>query len=169
MKEKGFELYANAAKVIRAKHPETRFHVCGPDEDGYLEKVKELEERGIVKYYGLVENMVDIYRKIDCTVHPSYYAEGLSNILLESCASGRPIITTDKPGCADVVEDRYNGFIIKQNDLDDLIEKMEKFINLDYETRKQMGINARHFVEEKFDRKIIINKYLEELKRCRSL
>ncbi len=169
MTQKGTGLYLKAAEKIKEKYENTVFHVCGPDEDGYLEKVKELEKRGIVKYYGLVENMAEIYRKIDCTIHPSYYAEGLSNILLESCASGRPVITTDKPGCIDVVKDGYNGFIIKQNDLDDLIEKMERFINLDYEKRKQMGLNARNFVEEKYDRKIIVNKYLEELDRCKSL
>ena len=169
MTQKGAELYLKAAEVIKEKYDNTVFHVCGPDEDGYLDEVKTLEEKGIVKYHGLVRDMADMYRQIDCTVHPSYYAEGLSNVLLESCASGRPIITTNKTGCKEVVCDNYNGYIVKQRDLDDLIEKIEKFINLSYEERRQMSLNARSFVEKNFDRRIIVDKYLEELNRCKDL
>ena len=168
MTQKGAGLYLKAAEIIREKYGNTVFHVCGPDEDGYLDEVKRLEEKGTVNYHGLVRDMAEMYRQIDCTVHPSYYAEGLSNVLLESCASGRPVITTDRSGCKEVVCDNYNGYIVRQKDLDDLVEKIEKFINLSYEERKQMSLNARKHVEKNFDRRIIIDKYLEEMNKCRN-
>ena len=93
-------------------------------------------------------------------------SEGLSNVLLESLACSRPIITTDRPGCREVVEDGVNGFIVKQRDLDDLIEKIEKYLSLSNEERKQMGINGRRKVEKEFDRNIVINKYLDVIDKA---
>ena len=163
MKEKGFELYLHAAEAIRENYPQTRFHLCGDDEDNYRELVRELEEKGIVIYHGRIDDMASIYRSIDCTVHPTYYPEGMSNVLLESLACGRPIITTDRPGCREIVEDGINGFVVKQRDQKDLIAKIEKFLSLSLEERRQLGLNGRKKVEEQFDRQIVINKYLESI------
>ena len=164
MKEKGFELYLKAAEYIHNKYPNTIFHVCGPDEDNYKEIVKELSDKGVIVYEGYVDDMKKIYEKVQCTIHPTYYPEGLSNVLLESLACSRPIITTDRPGCREVVEDGINGFIVKQNDFDDLIEKIEKYLSLSNEERKQMGKNGRRKVEEEFDRQIVIDKYQKAIK-----
>lgn len=67
----------------------------------------------------------------------------MSNVLLESCASARPIITTDRSGCKEIVDDGINGYIVKQQDTNDLINKIEIFINLEYEKKKELGVNAR--------------------------
>ena len=163
MKEKGFELYLEAAKAIREKHPEACFHLCGTDEDHYREQVEELQKQGTIIYHGMVDDMASIYKEIDCTVHPTYYPEGMSNVLLESLACGRPIITTDRPGCKEIVEDGINGFVVKQKDLNDLIDKIERFLSLSPEQRRQMGLNGRKKVEEQFDRQIVIDKYLESI------
>ena len=165
MKEKGFELYTEAAKYITGKYPNTRFHVCGPDEDNYRELVKELSEKDILIYEGYVDDMKEVYKRVQCTIHPTYYPEGMSNVLLESLACGRPIITTDRPGCKEIVEDGVNGFVVKQNDLDDLIKKIEKYLSLPNEERKQMGLNGRRKVEKEFDRNIVINKYLNAINK----
>lgn len=164
MKEKGIDQYLEAALFIRSKYPQTRFHVCGYCEQNYEEKLKKLDEEGIIIYHGLVKNMNLIYEQVHCTVHPSYYPEGLSNVLLESCASGRPIITTNRPGCREVVENGKNGFIVVERDSQDLIEKIEQFLLLSNQERKNMGLVGRTKVEREFDRHIVINKYLEELK-----
>ena len=87
----------------------------------------------------------------------------LSNVLLEACATGRPIITTDRPGCREIVDDGVNGYIVKQQDKQDCIEKVDKFINLPYEDKKAMGEAARRKVEREFDRQIVVNAYLEEI------
>ena len=78
---------------------------------------------------------------------------------------GRPIITTDRPGCREIVEDNVNGFIVKQKSLEDLIEKVDRFMNLDNSARAQMGKNARRKVEEQFDRRIVIEKYMEAIRK----
>lgn len=164
MKEKGFELYAQAAEIITKKYPDARFHVCGPDEDNYRDLVRKLSDQGVLAYEGYVDDMKEVYKRIQCTIHPTYYPEGMSNVLLESLACGRPIITTDRPGCKEIVEDGVNGFIVKQNDLNDLVDKIEKYLSLSNKERKQLGLNGRKKVEKEFDRNIVIDKYRKAIK-----
>ena len=163
MKEKGIEQYLEMAKYIRNKYPQTRFHICGFCEQEYEETLKQYEEQGIIQYHGLIMNIADVLQYTQCTIHPTYYPEGLSNVLLESAASGRPIITTNRSGCREVVEDGINGFMIEQKDTAGLISAVEKFIALSNEQRKQMGLNGRNKVEKEFDREIVIEAYLKEL------
>ena len=164
MKEKGIENYMEAAEYIHEKYPETRFHICGAYEQDYREKLEQLQKEGVLIYHGMVKDMVAIYKEMSCTIHPSYYPEGLSNVLLESSACARPIITTDRPGCREVIDDGVNGYICKQNDTKDLIIQIEKFLALPREARKQMGLAGRAKVEIEFNRQIVIDKYLAELK-----
>jgi len=163
MKEKGIDQYLDAAEYIRAKYPYTRFHICGFCEQDYEEKLHELHEKGIVIYHGLVSNIAEIHAISQCTIHPTYYPEGLSNVLLESAACGRPIITTDRSGCREVIDDGINGFVVKQKDSQDLIEKIEKFLDLSVEERKQMGLAGRAKVEKEFSREIVVEKYMKEV------
>lgn len=164
MKEKGIDQYMDAAKEIRKHHPETRFHVCGFCEQDYQAELAELEKQGIIIYHGLVSDMTQIYKIASCTVHPTYYPEGLSNVLLESAASGRPIITTNRSGCREVVDDGVNGFVVREKDSVDLIDKIERFLALSQEERKQMGLMGREKIEREFNRQIVIDKYLAEIK-----
>ena len=163
--EKGIDQYLEAAEYIRKKYPNTRFHVCGGCEQNYEERLKQLEKDGVVIYHGLVDDMRDIYKITSCTVHPTYYPEGLSNVLLESSASARPIITTNRSGCREVLDEGVNGFFINQKNSKDLIEKIEKFLALTWEERRDMGLIGRKKVEKEFDRCIVVNKYLEEIKK----
>lgn len=163
MKEKGIDQYLDAAMEIKRRYPNTRFHICGYCEQNYEAILKELNDNGTVIYHGLVNNMVDIYQMASCIIHPTYYPEGLSNVLLESAASGRPIITTNRSGCREVVEDGVNGFVVRQKDSQDLIEKVERFLCLSVEQRKEMGLAGRAKIEREFDRKIVIQKYIGEV------
>lgn len=163
MKEKGIDQYLDAAKVIRKKYPNTKFHICGACEPEYNGELQKLIDDNTVIYHGLVKDIAAIHKVTHCTVHPTYYPEGMSNVLLEACASGRPIITTDRAGCREIIDDGVNGFVVKQQDSDDLIDKLEKFINLSYEQKKAMGLAARAKVEKEFDRRIVVQKYLDEL------
>ncbi len=164
MKEKGIGQFLDAAEAIRAKYPNTRFHICAECEPVYEARLKDLRDRGVVIYHGQIGAVEEILKEMNCTVHPTYYAEGLSNVLLESCACARPIITTDRAGCREVVEDGVNGFVVKQKDSADLIEKIEKFLSLSREEQERMGLAGRAKVEREFDREIVIGKYLEEIK-----
>ena len=165
MKEKGIDQYLEAAKIIRKRYPNTRFHICGFCEQNYEKKLRELNDDGTIIYHGFVKEMTEIYRMSSCTVHPTYYPEGLSNVLLESAASGRPIITTDRSGCREVVEDRVNGYIVKQKNSQDLIEKIEDFLRLSFEEKREMGLKGRAKVEREFNRKKVVEKYLNEVRQ----
>ena len=163
MKEKGIDQYLDAAKYIREKYPNTRFHVCGGAGEAYTKLLNELTADGTIIYHGKISDVVGMHRISSCTIHPTYYPEGMSNVLLESCACGRPIITTDRPGCREIVDDGVNGYVVKQQDGQDLIEKIEEFLGLSWEDRKQMGLAGRYKVEREFDRRIVVKKYLEEI------
>ena len=165
-KEKGIDQYLDAAKYIREKYPNTRFHVCGGAGETYTKLLNELTEAGTILYHGKISDVAGMHRISCCTIHPTYYPEGMSNVLLESCACGRPIITTDRPGCREIVEDGVNGYVVKQQDSRDLIDKIETFLKLSWEEKRQMGLAGREKVVREFDRNIVVSKYLEEIRRA---
>lgn len=166
MKEKGIDHYLEAAKIIREKYPNTRFHVCGFCEEEYNGKLQEYVQDGTVTYHGMVKDIRQIHKQVHCLVHPTYYPEGLSNVLLEGCASGRAIITTDRSGCREVVEDGVNGFVVWQKSTEDLVRQLEKFLALPHGDKEAMGKAGRAKVEREFDRQIVVEKYLQELARA---
>lgn len=163
MKEKGIDQYLEAAKAIRMKYPNTRFHICGFCEQDYEQKIRELQREKVIIYHGLVDDMREIYEQVHCVVHPTYYPEGLSNVLLEASASARPIITTNRSGCREIIKDNENGFLTNEKDTNDLIKKIELFIKLPWYSKKEMGKCGRKIVEKGFNRKIIIESYCKEI------
>jgi len=163
MKEKGIEQYLEAAINIKEKYKNIEFHILGFCEQDYEEKLKRLMDEGTVIYHGLQKDVIPFLEKASCLVHPSYYPEGMSNVLLEASASGRPVITTDRSGCREVVEDKKTGYIIDVKSAKQLIEKIEEFLKLPNEQKKQMGLEARKKVEREFDRNIVINEYIKEI------
>ena len=165
IKEKGIDQFIEAARVIRDKYPYTRFHVCGNCEQEYESLLTDLQEKGVIIYHGRVNDIPSIHAFSSCTIHPTYYPEGMSNVLLESAACGRPIITTRRAGCREIVDDGVTGFLINEIDSDDLIEKIESFLALSWNQRRDMGLLGRKKVELEFDRRIVVDKYLYELKQ----
>ncbi len=165
MKEKGIDNYLEAARVIKAKYPNAVFHVCGFCEAEYDGKLQDYIDDGSVIYHGLVRDVREIHKVVHCVIHPTYYPEGLSNVLLEACASARPIITTDRSGCREVIDDGVNGFIVKQKDTEDLINQIEKFVALPYEKKESMGLAGRAKVGKEFDRQIVVEAYVRELEK----
>ena len=163
MKEKGIEQYFDAAKYIKNKYPQTGFHICGACEEAYENTLKELQEQGVIEYHGVLSDVREIHKIAHCTIHPTYYPEGMSNVLLESCACGRPIITTNRSGCREIVDNGVNGYVVKEKASEDLIEKIEQFLSLPYDKKKQMGLNGRKKVEREFDRQIVVKAYLDEV------
>lgn len=161
--EKGIEEYLAAAEAIRKEYPNTEFHILGGCEGYYEERLRQLTQQGIVVYHGQQSDVRPFIEQSSCIIHPSFYPEGMSNVLLEACAAGRPVITTDRPGCGEIVDNGKTGLIVRQQNKQDVIEKVRKFLSLSYEERKAMGLAARHKVEREFDRKIVVDAYVEEL------
>jgi len=164
MKEKGIDQYLEAAEVIKQKYGQVEFHICGFCEAEYDGKLKEMHDRGVVIYHGMIRNVAEFMANMNCIVHPTYYPEGISNVLLEACATGRPIITTDRSGCREVVDDGVNGYMIPQKDGRALITAIEKFLGMTLEERRKMGKNARKKVEREFNRQIVVDAYVKEIK-----
>jgi len=131
------------------------------------DEMKKWEEEGVVHYLGVSDDVKSVMANYDCIVLPSY-REGLSRVLLEAASMAKPIITTDVPGCKEVVEDGINGFLCNVKDAKDLAKKMIKMINLSQEERIKMGKAGREKVIKEFDEKIVINKYLKEIEKVGS-
>lgn len=165
MKEKGIDLYLQAATYIKNKYDNVDFHVCGFCEEDYERILEMYEKKGTIKYHGMIKDIKKTIGNMHCTIHPTYYPEGLSNVLLESSAIGRPIITTNRSGCREVVNEGKNGYLVRENDLDSLIDVIEKFLALNNEEREKMGKEGRKFVEQNFSRNIVIEKYLKTIKK----
>lgn len=163
MKEKGIDQYLDVAKAIKQKYSNTEFHICGFCEAEYEGKLEEYNNNGTVIYHGMIRDVAEFLSDIHCVIHPTYYPEGLSNVLLEASASGRPIITTDRSGCREVIDDGVNGYMIPQKDSKALISAVDKFMQLSYEEKKIMGIAGRHKVEKQFDRQIVVEAYMKEI------
>lgn len=163
LKEKGIDQYLDAAQEIKKRYSKSEFHVCGECDDAYETKLKQLNDDGVIIYHGNVKNISEMQKINCCTIHPTYYAEGMSNVLLESAACGRPIITTNRPGCREIIDDGCNGFLVKEKDSQSLIDAIDRFIKLPYEERVIMGKRGRAKVEQEFDRNIVVDKYLNEL------
>lgn len=163
MKEKGIEEYLDAAEVIKKEHPEAVFRILGFLEEDYTgrERLERLQKEGLIQFEGSVENVIPYIRNSQCTVHPSYYPEGMSNVCLESAACGRAVITTDRAGCRETVRDGGSGFLVKERDSRDLIEKIRQFLALSREERIALGKNGRSYMEEKFDRRLVVQSYLD--------
>ena len=165
LREKGIDEYLGAAERVKSLHPEIEFHVLGACEEAYEEKLRLLQEKGIVIYHDVQPDVRSYIGMCHCTIHPSFYPEGMSNVLLESCATGRPIITTNRPGCGEIVEDGMTGFLVKAKNTDDLVRVIERFIDLPYPIKMKMGQQARNKVEKEFDRRIVVDAYLKEINR----
>ena len=164
---KGIYEFIAAAKIIKSKYSKVEFFILG---ELYLqnptainqEELNDWISQKIVTYLGKTDFVEDEIYKYDCIVLPSY-REGMSRVLLEASSMAIPAITSDVPGCINVIEHGKNGFICKVRDSNDLALQMEKFTNLSLEERYEMGKYGREKVEKEFDEKIVIEKYLNAI------
>lgn len=163
MKDKGIEEYLHAAEYVKGKHPNTRFHICGFLDGDYKNVLDDYIERDIIEYHGMVNDVRTVFKSTHATVLPSYH-EGMSNVLLESAASGRPVLASDIPGCQETFDEGISGFGLKSKNPQSLIKAIEKFLQLTIKEKEQMGLAGREKVEQEFDRQIVVNKYLNEIK-----
>lgn len=156
MKEKGVDEFFAAAKTLKAEFGErVSFDVVGFYEDAYKETVEKLVDDGIVNFHGFQSNVHPFYEKTDCVVLPSYH-EGMSNVLLEGAATGRPLITSDIPGCREAVEDGVSGYLCKPQDVDGLCAAMQKCVCSSHEERENMGKIGRTRMEKHFSKQAVV-------------
>lgn len=163
VKIKGIEELLECATRIKEKYSNTEFILYGDfDDDTYRERVKGLEEKGIVKYGGIQLDMKPCIERAHAVIHPSYY-EGVTNVILEHGAMGRPAIASDIPGCREGIDYGMSGYTFPVQNINALVEVVEQFILLPHEKKVAMGMAARKKMENEFDRKIVTNIYMEEI------
>lgn len=163
IKEKGIDEFLYVARRFKEEKKKAEFHVCGACEEAYDEILKNADKEGVIKYHGLVKDMRAMYEMASCIVLPSYYPEGQSNVLLEGAASGRPLVTTDHPGCREAVDNDVTGFLVNKKDGNDLYDKICNIFFMSIEERAAMGLAGRKKMEREFDRNIVIEAYKARL------
>ena len=165
--DKGISEYVEAARKIKSVFSNVHFQLLGfldvENRTAILrQQVEEWVAEGVIEYLGDKEDVRPYIEKASCVVLPSY-REGLPRTLLEAAAMARPIITTDVTGCREVVDDGVNGYLCNLKDAEDLAKKIEIFLHLSDEIQAKMGCNGRKKVEQEFDEKIMINRYLKTI------
>lgn len=166
MKDKGVEEYLQAAQQITEKYPDTCFYLVGEYEEEtrafYEPKLEELSDKGVIKYFGHIDNVPEVMAESHVIVHPSYH-EGLSNVLLEAAACGRPVLASDVPGCRETVQENVSGLLFAPKSTGSLVQAITAFIQLTEKERAEMGYRGREYVENVFDRNKVIDAYFEEI------
>lgn len=161
--DKGFCELIECARFFKGNGYPVEFQWLGGIDCGYSQYVSEEEiylchEKGIINYLGFKQNVQQYIKDCDCIVLPSYH-EGMSRVLMESLAMGKPIITSNISGCKETVKEGENGFLCEPRDGASLIRAVGKFLNLDDKQRAEMGIKSRKYAEDRFDVRKVIVKY----------
>lgn len=157
MKEKGMdELFAAIRRLHEKYGGKVILDLVGfYDEDYYKEQVDRLVADGIAVFHGFQTDPLPYYAAADCVVLPSYH-EGMSNVLLEAAAVGRPIITSDIPGCREAVENGKTGLLCKVKDADSLYKQMCKMAVTSFAERQSMGQAAHEKMVREFDKQRVV-------------
>ena len=163
--EKGILIFLEAAKKIKLLKKNIHFHVLGSYENSSPINKYNLEKKykRYVKFLGFKKDIRNYYRKSLCTVLPTNYNEGLNRSLMESLATGRPIITTKMQGCKELILNNKTGYIIKNNDTSDLANKIIKMAFLSYKKKKNISSYSRDLIKGSYDEKQINKKILKLL------
>lgn len=163
MKEKGIdELFAAMRRLHSELGNQVVLDLVGFFDDDYEAQVNQLVADGIAQFHGFQTEPVPYYAAADCVVLPSYH-EGMSNVLLEAAAIGRPVITSRIHGCMEAVSDGETGLLCRVKDTDDLYEKMRRMAALSRADREKMGLAARRKVEREFEKNMVVRKTIDAI------
>jgi len=162
--DKGVGEYVAAARQVRQRHPGARFQLLGFADVANPSAIprQQLDDwvaEGVVEYLGATDDVRPWLAQADCVVLPSY-REGVPRTLLEAAASARPVITTDAPGCRDTVRDGVTGWLCRPADADDLAQRLLSFVASPAAARAAMGAEGRRYMEQHFDERQVIARYL---------
>ena len=171
--DKGIEEFVNASRIVKKNYPDVEFWVIGEMDEqnpSYVPKPKLVHwiEEKYIRYFGITQQIQSFINESSCIVLPSY-REGLSKVLIEAAASGKPIITTDIPGCRQVVTSGKNGLLVPVKDSNALSLAIEFFHKLPEKEKEIMGKNSRLAALKYFDDKVIIEQYFKTIRKVSGL
>lgn len=167
--DKGIAEYVEAARIVRRRHPNTRFQLLGGAATDNPSAVPQVElarwaAESMVEQLGVCDDVRPYIAAADCIVLPSY-REGLPRSLLEGAAMARPLIASDVPGCRDVIEDGVNGLLCEVRSAESLAAAMERMLTMSPAERSAMGAAGRRKVESDYDQRLVADAYLTEIAR----
>lgn len=163
VRDKGVLEYAEAARKVKARHPQVTFRLLGPSYSANAmsispSTVDQWSSEGIVEYLGSVDDVRVAIANCHCVVLPSY-REGMPRVLMEAAAMGRPAITTDVTGCRDVVVSGRTGLLCKPQDADSLAQACFDLLEQGREQFEKMADQAHELARDQFDDRIVIDIY----------
>ena len=164
VKDKGVEELISAIKILKERHDNIEFHFVGGSSQAYENRVKEWHDMELITYHGHVKNILPFYEMMHCLVHPSYH-EGMANVILESAACARPCIASDINGCKEGIESGRTGYLFEVKSSAAIVDTIELFLTLSNEQKALMGIAGRKKIEREFNRKIVVDTYMDEISR----
>ena len=162
-KDKGYDELFYAINKAKQEKLNAEFHIVGwYEDDDYKRKVEALSKNDHVVFYNGVphEEVHNLIANCDCLIHPSHH-EGMSNVILEAAATGRPAIVSNIHGCVEGVDDTKTGLYFEVKNPDDLYHKIVKFTGLTMDEKSALGLNARKKAEIEFDRQLVVKKYYD--------
>jgi glycosyltransferase involved in cell wall biosynthesis len=162
--DKGVEVFVEASKILKKRKIKARFWLIGKPDIGNINSVstKQLndwESSGFIEWLGYRDDVANLFSKSNIVTLPSFYGEGLPKVLIEAAACGRPIITTDHPGCRDSVDSGKTGILIDPKDPVQLADTICTLLN-NPSLRIKMGIEGRKKAEKKFDVSNVVTTHL---------
>ncbi len=164
--EKGIAEYVAAARVLRSQGVDAHFQLLGAADEGRglsLAQIRAWQNEGVIEYLGTSDDVPQVMAQADCLVLPSYYREGVPRSLIEGAAMGRPVITTDMPGCRDVVQPGITGWLCQPRSAESLREALQEFLDMPRTQRSLMGAKGRERAVRLFDESAIIDRYVSTL------
>ena len=163
MRDKGIEELLDAVIEVRTKYPLVSCDIVGSfEDDTYKSAVESFVSSGSGKYLGRVNDVHALLNEYHAVVLPSYH-EGMSNVLLEAAATGRPVLASNVPGCRETFDEGISGFGFEPRSVDALVQSIERFIALPHEQKAAMGLTGRKKMEREFDRQIVVDAYMREI------
>lgn len=162
MKDKGIDELLTAIRTVHEKYPDIKLDIVGNCDENYENTLNNAVKEGYIAYHGQQCDVHPFIKNAHCTVLPSYH-EGMANVLLESASTGRPVIASRIPGCIETFDEGITGIGFEARNARSLTEAMERFIQLPWKEKMEMGIQARNKMKHEFDRNIVIKAYLEEI------
>ena len=164
--DKGVREYINAARLVKETLPDIIFQIAGdrdPKNPSCISEEEIEEAKDIIEFLGYQENMAPLYQNADIVCLPSY-REGLPRALLEAAATGRPLISTDVPGCRQIAIHEKNALVVPAKDSQALASAL-KYMIANPAMRERFGDESRKMVEQKFSMKIINSQMIEVYKQ----
>lgn len=163
MRDKGIGELLSVVPDLAQAVPDFHLDIVGNlAESRYLPTIQKLEKQGWVRYHGSQFDVRPFIRNANAIVLPSYH-EGMSNVLLETSAMGRPVLASRIPGCAETFDEGVSGLGFESKNPQSLLQTLKKFLALPHVEKEAMGQAARRKVEKEFDRQLVVEAYMEEL------